>query len=39
MKGQRQMKFSVGYQVMTNTSFMEYIAENKEHIYEMYFLW
>lgn len=39
MKGQRQMKFSVGYQIMTNTSFMEYIAENKEHIYEMYFSW
>lgn len=33
------MKFSVGYQVSANTSFMEYIAENKEHIYEMYFSW
>ncbi len=33
------MKFSVGYQVMTNSSYMEYIAENKEHIYELYFSW
>ncbi len=33
------MKFSVGYQVMQTTSFMEYIVENKEHIFEMYFSW
>ncbi len=33
------MKFSVGYQVSANSSFMEYIVENKEHIYEMYFSW
>ena len=33
------MKFSVGYQVMANSSYMEYIAENKEHIYELYFSW
>lgn len=33
------MKFSIGYQIMSTPSFMEYIAENKEHIYEMYFSW
>lgn len=33
------MKFSVGYQVMESSSFVEYIAENKEHIHEMYFSW
>ena len=33
------MKFSIGYQIMNTSSFMEYIAENKEHIYEMYFSW
>lgn len=33
------MKFSVGYQVNQNNTFMEYIVQNKEHIYEMYFSW
>jgi hypothetical protein len=33
------MKFSVGYQVNKTNSFIEYIAQNKEHIYEMYFSW
>lgn len=33
------MKFSVGYQIMESNSFMEYIAQQKEHIYEMYFSW
>lgn len=33
------MKFSVGYQVNQNNSFMEYIVENKEHIHELYFSW
>lgn len=33
------MKFSVGYQVLESNSFMEYIVQNKEHIYEMYFSW
>lgn len=33
------MKFTVGYQITANNSFIEYIAENKEHIYEMYFSW
>lgn len=33
------MKFSVGYQIMSDNSFMEYIVENKEHIHEMYFSW
>lgn len=33
------MRFSVGYQVSASNSFIEYIAENKEHIYEMYFSW
>ena len=33
------MKFSVGYQVNTNNNFIEYIADNKEHIHEVYFSW
>jgi len=33
------MKFSVGYKVTGNNSFMEYIVENKEHIHELYFSW
>lgn len=33
------MKFSVGYRVMTSNSYMEYIAENKEYIHELYFSW
>lgn len=33
------MKFSVGYQVNTDNRFIEYIAENKEHIHEVYFSW
>ena len=33
------VKYSIGYQVNTSDTFMEYIAENKEHIYEMYFSW
>lgn len=33
------MKYSIGYQVNTGSTFMEYIADNKEHIYEMYFSW
>ncbi len=33
------MKFSVGYQILEDHSFMEYIVDNKEHIYEMYFSW
>ncbi len=33
------MKFSVGYQVNSNNVFMEYIANNKEHIHEVYFSW
>jgi len=33
------MKFSVGYQVNKDNNFMEYLAQNKEYIYEMYFSW
>lgn len=33
------MKFSVGYQVKPDNAFIEYIAENKEHIHEVYFSW
>lgn len=33
------MKFSVGYQMTSSHSFMEYLAENRDHIYEMYFSW
>ena len=33
------MKYTVGYQVNSDDDYMEYIANNKEHIYEMYFSW
>lgn len=33
------MKFSVGYQLSASTDFMEYIAENKAHIDELFFSW
>ena len=33
------MKFSIGYQLNTDTSFMETIVKNKEHIHELYFSW
>lgn len=33
------MKFSIGYKVDSDTSFMEYIVEQKEHIHELYFSW
>lgn len=33
------MKFSVGYQLREDTSFLESIVRNKEHIHEIYFSW
>ena len=33
------MKFSVGYQVNKDNLFMEYIAEHKDYIHELYFSW
>ena len=33
------MKYTVGYQVNSDNDYIEYLANNKEHIYEMYFSW
>ncbi len=33
------MKFSVGYQLMPDTDFLQTIISNKESIYEVYFAW
>ena len=33
------MKYSVGYQMREDSSFLESIINNKEHIHEIYFSW